>query len=49
MRKQSGREVVPEEDEAAEKEELYDQINSLYNMENPKGEDQDDRRSQYST
>ena len=43
-------EVVPEEDEqAAEKEELYDEINSLYNMENPKGEDQDDRRSQYST
>ncbi len=43
-------ETVAEEDEqAAEKDELYDEINSLYNMENPKGEDQDDRRSQYST
>ena len=42
--------AVPEEDEqAAEKEELYDEINSLFNMENPKGDDQDDRRSQYST
>lgn len=39
-------ETVAEEDEqAAEKEELYDEINSLYNMENPKGEDQDDSRS----
>jgi hypothetical protein len=37
------------EDQAAEKEELYDEINSLYNMENPRGQDQDDRRSQYST
>lgn len=43
-------ETVAEEDEqASEKEELYDEINSLYNMENSKGEDQDDRRSQYST
>ena len=41
-------EVVPEADEQAEKEELYDEINSLYNMENPKGDDPDERRSTYS-
>lgn len=40
--------VVPEADEQAEREELYDDINSLYNMENPKGDDLDERRSQYS-
>jgi hypothetical protein len=40
--------VVPEADEQAEKEELYDEINSLYNMENPKGDDADERRSTYS-
>ena len=37
------------EDEASQEEnaELADEINSLYNMENPKGEaDQDDSRSQ---
>jgi hypothetical protein len=33
------------DDQASEKEELYDEINSLYNMENPRGQDQDDRRS----
>jgi hypothetical protein len=29
---------------------MYDEINSLYDMENPKGEDNevDDRKSQYS-
>ena len=29
--------------------ELYDEINSLYNMENPKGDDPDERKSQFSS
>ena len=37
------------DEQAAEKEELYDEINSLYNMENPRGEDHDDRRSTVSS
>ena len=28
-----------EDEKADEKEELYDEINSLYNMENPRGQD----------
>ena len=37
------------DEQAAEKEELYDEINSLYNMENPTVEDHDDRRSTVSS
>ena len=39
-----------QEEDGDNKEELYDEINSLYNMENPKGEDTnvDDLKSQYS-
>ena len=37
------------DEQAAEKEELFDEINSLYNMENPTVEDHDDRRSTVSS
>jgi hypothetical protein len=37
------------DEQKAEKEELYDEINSLYNMENPTVEDHDDRRSTVSS
>jgi len=41
----------PQNDQEAEDEkaELYDEINSLYNMDNPKGDDPDERRSQFSS
>jgi len=49
----TGNQVVenPPQDQEAEDEkaELYDEINSLYNMDNPKGDDQDDRKSQFSS
>ncbi len=37
-----------EEDAEDDQAELYDEINSLYNMENPKGDDSDEKRSQIS-
>ena len=43
-------EEAPKDQEAEdEKAELYDEINSLYNMENPKGDDPDERKSQFSS
>lgn len=43
-------ENIPQDQEAEdEKAELYDEINSLYNMDNPKGDDPDDRKSQFSS
>ena len=43
--------VVEDEQSGDEKAELYDEINSLYNLENPKGDtiDEDDKRSQYTS
>jgi hypothetical protein len=38
-----------EQEAEDEKAELYDEINSLYNMDNPKGDDLDERRSQFSS
>jgi hypothetical protein len=42
-------EGAAEQEADEEKEELYDEINSLYNMENPKGDDPEERKSQYSS
>jgi hypothetical protein len=36
------------EDEKELQSELYDEINSLYDMENPKGGDDDEKRSVYT-
>lgn len=41
--------VVQDQDGEDIKSELYDEINSLYNMDNPKGDDADDRKSQFSS
>ena len=41
--------VNQEQEGDDEKAELYDEINSLYNMENPKGDDPDERKSQFSS
>lgn len=40
----------PNDQEAQDEQaELYDEINSLYNMDNPKGDDPDERKSQFSS
>jgi hypothetical protein len=39
--------ALPDGDEEA-KSELYDEINSLYDMENPRGEENQETRSQLS-
>lgn len=44
----SPNELGEEEQSEDNRAEMYDEINSLYNMENPKGEPEDDRKSQYS-
>lgn len=44
----AGLEALPEEASEENRAELYDEINSLYNMENPKGDDYDEKASQYS-
>ena len=41
--------LVQDQDGEDIKSELYDEINSLYNMDNPKGDDADDRKSQFSS
>jgi hypothetical protein len=44
--------MVEDEQSGDEKAELYDEINSLYNLDNPKGGDtidEDDKRSQYTS